>query len=169
MRIGFAFTLFLPYPDNLSLSNRRMFIRLCKWRTNLSGEQFSEPGTCEQSVVVGWGRISVNAKPFRIMESYPATCEQDRKSIQIPVNAIPMCMIKIFRGGRGGDTFKPPLPPTNNFYLYPPPVLRCLWKDPLMTPHHPTSSILHRYLLPIHHPFPPKNFDHTLSDETFFG
>ena len=37
---------------------------------------------------------------------------------------------------------KPP-PSTNNFCLYPPPVLRCLWKDPLMTPtpHHPTSSI----------------------------
>ena len=27
---------------------------------------------------------------------------------------------------------KPP-PPTNNFCLYPPPVLRCFWKDPLMT------------------------------------
>ena len=40
-----------------------------------------------------------------------------------------------------------PLPPMNNFCLYPPPVLRCFWKDPLMTPppHHPTSSILHCY------------------------
>ena len=29
-------------------------------------------------------------------------------------------------------------------------------------PHHPTSSILHCYPLPIHHPFPQKkNFDHT--------
>ena len=36
-----------------------------------------------------------------------------------------------------------PLPPTNNFCLYPPPVLKCFWKDPLMTPHYPTSSILH--------------------------
>ena len=43
-----------------------------------------------------------------------------------------------------------PLPPTNNFCLYPPPVFRCFWKDPLMTPHYPTSSILHCY-----HPFPP--------------
>ena len=69
-------------------------------------------------------------------------------------------MIKIFQRGRGGDTFKPP-PPMNNYCLYPPPVLRCFWKDP-PTPHHPTSSILHCYLLPIHHPSPPKNFDHTL-------
>ena len=36
-----AFTLFLPYPHNLPFSIRRMFIRICKWRTNLSGEQFS--------------------------------------------------------------------------------------------------------------------------------
>ena len=43
-------------------------------------------------------------------------------------------MIKIFRrGGRGGDTFETPHP-TNHFCLYPPPVLRCVWKDPLMTP-----------------------------------
>ena len=70
-------------------------------------------------------------------------------------------MIKIFRGAGVVKTSKP-LPPTNNFCLYPPPVLRCFWKDPLMTPypHHPTSSILHCYPLPIHHPFP-KNFDHT--------
>ena len=69
-------------------------------------------------------------------------------------------MVYDWGGGRGGDTFKPP-PPTNNFCLYPPPVFRCFWKDPLMTPHHPTSSILHCYPLPIHYPFPPKNFDHT--------
>ena len=29
------------------------------------------------------------------------------------------------------------------------------------TSHHPTSSILHCYPLPIHHPSAPKNFDHT--------
>ena len=53
----------------------------------------------------------------------------------------------------------------NSFCLYPLPVLRRFWKDPLMTstPYHPTSSILHCYPLPIHHPFPPKNFDHTLA------
>ena len=73
------------------------------------------------------------------------------------------CMIKIFRGGRGGDTFKTS-PPTNNFCLYPPPVLRCFWKDPLMTPP-PTTPLQASFTatpLPIHHPFPPKNFDHTL-------
>ena len=75
------------------------------------------------------------------------------------------CMIKIFRGGRGGDTFETPSP-LNIFCLYPPPVLRCFWKDPLMTPHphHPTSSTFHCYPLPIHHPFPPKHFDHALSE-----
>ena len=68
-------------------------------------------------------------------------------------------MIKIFQGGRGGDTFKTPSPPMNNFCLYPPPILRCFWKDPLMTPtpHHPTSSTFHCYPLPIHHPSPPLN------------
>ena len=35
-----------------------------------------------------------------------------------------MCMIKFFWGGRGGDTFKTPSLPMNNFCLYPPPVLR---------------------------------------------
>ena len=72
-----------------------------------------------------------------------------------------MCIIKIFRGGQGWWHLQNPLPPTNNFCLYPPPVLRCFWKDPLMTlhPHHPTSSILHCYPLPIHNPSPPlKNF-----------
>ena len=70
-----------------------------------------------------------------------------------------------FSGGRGGDTLElAPLSPMNNFCLYPPPVLRCFWKDPLMTPHHPTSSIFHCYPLPIHHPFSPnKNFDVTLA------
>ena len=68
-----------------------------------------------------------------------------------------LCTIKIFRGGgRGGDTFKTLSPPLNNFCLYPPPILRNFWKDPLMTPHHPTSSIFHCYPPhPIHHPFPP--------------
>ena len=71
-------------------------------------------------------------------------------------------MIKIFRGAGVVTPSKPP-PPTNNFCLFPPPILRCFWKDPLMTPHHPTSSIFHCHPHPIHHPFspPPKNFDHT--------
>ena len=49
---------------------------------------------CEQPVRGGLGRISVNARPICIMfvgiESYLATCEQNRKSIQILVNAIPI-------------------------------------------------------------------------------
>ena len=66
-------------------------------------------------------------------------------------------MIKIFQGSKGGDTFKTPSLPTNNFCLYPPSVLRCFRKDPLMTPtpHHPTSSILHCYPPPHPPPLPP--------------
>ena len=55
------------------------------------------------------------------------------------------CMIKIFLRAVVVTPSKSP-PPTNNFRLYPPPVLRCFWKDLLMTPnpphhHHPTSRI----------------------------
>ena len=64
-------------------------------------------------------------------------------------------MIKIFRGGAGVVTPLKPLPPTNNFCLYPPPVLRGFWKDPLMTPHHPTSSTFHCYPPPHPQPLPP--------------
>ena len=82
-------------------------------------------------------------------------------------------MIKIFWGARGGDTFKPP-PSYEQVLLLPTSVLRCFWKDPLMTPtpHPPTSSILHCYPpphppphsppLPLPPPPPLKNFDHTL-------
>ena len=66
-------------------------------------------------------------------------------------------MIKIFRGCRGSDTFKTPSPyeqllplPTPCFKTF----LERPFNDP-PTPHHPTSSILHCYPLPIHHPFPP--------------
>ena len=73
-----------------------------------------------------------------------------------------------FSGGAGWWHLQNPLPPTNNFCLYPPPVLRCFWKDPLMTPtpHHPTSSTFHCYPPP--HPSllpPPKNFDHALNSK----
>ena len=63
------------------------------------------------------------------------------------------CTIKMFLGGRGGDTFKPP-PLMNNFCLYPPPVLKCFWKDRSITPtsHHP--SFKHLSLLPPTHPTP---------------
>ena len=69
-----------------------------------------------------------------------------------------LCMIKIFRGGRAGVvTPSDTPPPTNNFCLYPPPVFRCFWKDPLMTPypHHLTSRILHCYPPPHPPPLPP--------------
>ena len=42
-------------------------------------------------------------------------------------------MIKIFWGAGVVTPSKPP-PFMNNFCLYPPPILRCFWKDPLMTP-----------------------------------
>ena len=46
-----------------------------------------------------------------------------------------------FLGGRGGNTFKTPSP-YKQLRIYPLAVLRSLLKDPLMNPHHPTSSIL---------------------------
>ena len=53
---------------------------------------------------------------------------------------IPSCMIKIFRRrGRGGDTFKTPLP-YEQLSLLPSPVFRCFWKDPLMTPTNPLQA-----------------------------
>ena len=61
------------------------------------------------------------------------------------------CMIKIFWGGRSGDTFNPPY---EQLLPLPTPFLRRFWRDPLMTPHHPTSSIFHCYPLPVHHPSP---------------
>ena len=57
-----------------------------------------------------------------------------------------LCIIRIFwGGGRGGDTSKTPSPTTNNFCLYPPPVLRCFWKDHSMTP---PPQFKHPSLLP---------------------
>ena len=59
--------------------------------------------------------------------------------------------IKIFGGrARGGATFKPH-PPTNNFCLYPSPVLRCFWKDPLLTP----TTQLQASFTATHFPPPP--------------
>ena len=43
------------------------------------------------------------------------------------------CMIKIFWGGRDGDTTKTPSP-YEQLLPIPTPILRCFWKDPLMTP-----------------------------------
>ena len=78
-------------------------------------------------------------------------------------------MIKIFRGTGVVTPSKPP-PPMNSFCLYPPPILRCFWKGPLMTPtpHHPTSSTFHCYPPPHPPPLPPpKNFDHTPDNVMF--
>ena len=44
-----------------------------------------------------------------------------------------MSMIKIFQRGQGWWHLQTPSPPTNNFCLYPPPVLRRFRKDSLMT------------------------------------
>ena len=72
-----------------------------------------------------------------------------------------MCMIKIFGGGR----VVTPSKPQNNFCLYPPPVLRCFWKDPLMTPTTPLQASFTATpgVGPPHPPPfpPPTNFDHT--------
>ena len=74
-------------------------------------------------------------------------------------NIQPQCMTKIW-GDRSCHTPSP----TNNFSFYPPPILRCFWKDSLTShPHYPTSSICHCYPLPSHHPCPQLNFDHTPS------
>ena len=79
------------------------------------------------------------------------------------------CMTKIFGGGAGVVTPSKPPPPMNNFRLYPPPVLRCFWKDLSMTlpPH-----FKHLSLLPPPHPpplLPHKNVDHILRCGAFYG
>ena len=58
-------------------------------------------------------------------------------------------------GGAGVVTPSKPHPPTNNFCLHPPPVLRCFWKDPLMTLISPPPHFNHLSLLP---PSPTNNF-----------
>ena len=74
------------------------------------------------------------------------------------------CMIKIFQGDRGGDTFKPPY---EQLLPLPTPCFKMFWKDSLMTPPH----FKHPSLLPPspHSPStsppPLENFDHTQSCE----
>ena len=58
-----------------------------------------------------------------------------------------------FSGGWGGDTFKTPSPYEQLLPL-PTPCFKILLERSLNDPQHPTSSIPHRYPLPIHHPFP---------------
>ena len=66
------------------------------------------------------------------------------------------CMIKIFRGGQGWWHIQNSLPPSNYFFLYPPSVLRCFWKDPLRPPTTPLQASFTATPLLIHHSFPPK-------------
>ena len=94
LRIGIAFTLFFPI--------RIIYPSLSGECSSESGEQVypvnNSPSldTCELSgYEVWWGKdTSVNARhiciKFAGQESYLATCEQNRKSIQIHVNAIPI-------------------------------------------------------------------------------
>ena len=74
-------------------------------------------------------------------------------------------MIKIFRGGAGGDdTFKTPSPYEQ---LLPLPTL-CF---KIMTPRPPTTPLQATFTatpIPIHHPFSPKNFDNTQGGRCFF-
>ena len=65
------------------------------------------------------------------------------------------CMIKIFPGGgRGGDIFRPP-PPYEQLLPLPTPVLRCFWKDPLMTPTTPLQASFTGTPSPYTTPSPP--------------
>ena len=69
-------------------------------------------------------------------------------------------MIKVFpAGGRGGDTFN--TPSYEQLLPLPTPCFKMFLERSFNDPHHPTSSTFHCYPLPIHHPFPPKNFDRT--------
>ena len=80
------------------------------------------------------------------------------------------CMIKVFgEGGRGADTSNLP-PLCEQLLLYPPPVLRCFWKDPLMTPNTPLQASFTATPLPIHHPSLPLKIliIHQLARQAYF-
>ena len=55
-------------------------------------------------------------------------------------------------GGAGVVTHSEPPPPKNNFCLYSPPILRCFWKRPLMTPTTALQASFTANPLPIHLP-----------------
>ena len=55
--------------------------------------------------------------------------------------------LKFSEGGQGCWHLQNPLPPTNSFCLYPPPILRCFWKGPLMIPHTQPPHFKHLSLL----------------------
>ena len=75
------------------------------------------------------------------------------------------CMIKIFWGAGVVTPSKPPHPYEQLLPL-PTPYFKMFLERSLNDPHpqNQTSSTFHCYPLPIHHPFPPKNFDHTLAE-----
>ena len=92
-------------------------------------------------------------------EYIACVCEMFAHSLLIRVTCLHVppafkCMNKIFRGIVVVTPSKPPSLPANNFCLYPPPVLRCFWKDPLMTPTIPLQAF--SLLPPPHPPLPPK-------------
>ena len=82
MRIGLAFTPSLPYRDNLPFSIRRMFIRLRKSRTNISGEQFSKPRHVWTACP---GRMGKDKCEYK---AYPHKVCPDRNRIWLRVNKI---------------------------------------------------------------------------------
>ena len=104
---------------------------------------------------------------FKMLSSQSKTCTMadfkhlcDFLSVTVLLNFLKKIRVRLKVSGRGNrdvDTFKTPSLSTNNFFLYPPPILRCFWKHSLTPPttHHPTSSVFHSYLLAIHHSFPP--------------
>ena len=63
------------------------------------------------------------------------------------------CMIKIFRGGRGSDTFKPP-PPYEQLLPLPTPCFKMFLEGSLNDPHPPPPHFKHPSLLPPPHPPP---------------
>ena len=74
------------------------------------------------------------------------------------------CKSKFFSGGGAGMVTPSVLPPPYKQFLgLPTPILRCFWKDFLMTPipYYPTSSIFHCYPHPSPPP-PPLKFNQTL-------
>ena len=75
-----------------------------------------------------------------------------------------LCTIKIVRGHRRGDNFKTPPPPYEQLMPLSTPILRCFWKDFLMSPT-PLPHFKHLHCYPpspsTTTPLPLKNLDRT--------
>ena len=77
-------------------------------------------------------------------------------------------MIKIFRGGRGGDTFKTP-PPCEQLLPLPIPCFKMFLERSLNDPTTPLQASFTATPSPsTTPPPPPKNFDHTLTISVLF-